>query len=61
MPVAQHHLSSVPDQIPGYLITDPAHLHGLKSHLAELCQQNSLRYANPALMLSCQLERSLQC
>lgn len=48
MPVSQHHLSSVPDQIPGYLVTDLAHLHGLKVHLAELCQQNSLRCVSRA-------------
>merc|ERR1711939_512967 len=41
-----HHpaLSSVPSEIPGAKVDNPEHLYQLKSHLAQLCQQASLRF-----------------
>lgn len=39
----QQALSSVPSRIPGFLVQDPAHYHQLRSHLAQLCLQTSLR------------------
>lgn len=43
---AQHAgLSSVPETIPGQLVQDPDHVNGLRTHLALLTKQPSLRYS----------------